>query len=179
MNRNLFMAMVVCSVVAAGTTTAMAAELKIGAVDFNRVLEESPQYKAAAETLNKEFAPAQQEIQAQNKELRSLQEKLQRDSAVMSGADRASLERRVRDMERDLARRFEQIQEDMNIRRNEELSRLQRQVGNEIRQFAKDEKYDLILAYGVIYAAPTVDVTERILKRLEASAAKQPDQGSK
>jgi outer membrane protein len=54
-----------------------------------------------------------------------------------------------------------------NLRRNEELSRIQGLIREVVVTIAKDEDYDLILETGVVYISPRIDLTERVLKRLE------------
>jgi outer membrane protein len=167
----------------AAAGAAGAAELKVGVVNFARLLEEAPQVKAANQALQNEFSNQQKELMNQQKELRSMEEKLNRDAAVMAEKERADMERRARDLQRDLSRKFSEFQEDFNVRRNEELGKLQRVIAREVQQFAREEKYDVVLSDGVLYAAPSLDITAQVLKRLEtaggANAAKPADGGKK
>src|SRR5687768_14644112 len=58
---------------------AQAQQMKIGFVNVPRLLEEAPQAKGAMQALQDEFAPRQREIVAQQKDLKTKEEKLQRD----------------------------------------------------------------------------------------------------
>ena len=159
-------------VLLAGAGTA-AAEIKIGIVNPAVLLEKSPQAEAARKRLEREFAPRDRELVRRQKELRKLEERLARDGAVMSEAERRKLEREIRSRRRDIKRAQDEFREDFNIRRNEEFGKLQRQVYRAIVSLAKEEKYDLILGDGVLYAGKKVDITNRVLQRLKEDFRRQ------
>ena len=56
------------------------AEPKIGVVDPQRLLEESPQGKAMLDAMRTEFAPRERTLQAQQQTLKAKQDKLQKDT---------------------------------------------------------------------------------------------------
>jgi outer membrane protein len=147
------------------------AEPKIGIVDAQRLLEESPQGKAVQESMRAEFAPRQRTLQAQEQALKAKVEKLQKDGATMSEDQRQRAEKELRDGQRDFERARGEFQDDISARRNEELSRLQRTLGEEVRAYAKANNFDLVLtAETLAYAAPTYDVTPGVLAALQAHA---------
>lgn len=146
---------------------AKAAEIKVGFVNVAQVLQESPQAEEAKKRLEQEFAPRDKRLVAQQKEMVEMQQKLSRDAAVMSESERNKLEREILSKQRDLKRSREEFQEDFNIRRNEELGKLQREIFEAIKTLAQEEKYDLILTDGVVYASDTVDVTGKVQQRLQ------------
>ncbi|HHJ40476.1 MAG: hypothetical protein AXA67_01105 [Methylothermaceae bacteria B42] len=144
-----------------------AEEIKIGFVNVARVLEKAPQAAKAKKKLEQEFSPRDKKLVAQQKELKKLEEKLARDAAVMSESERRKIEREILSKRRELQRAQEEFREDFNIRRNEELAKLQKQVFEAIKALAKEEKYDLLLTDGVVYASDKVDVTEKVQKKLQ------------
>ena len=156
---------------------AWAVDLKIGVIDYGRLVEESPQAKVALEAIRTEFTPRQRELQNQQQTLKSKEDKLQKDGATMSEDQRARAEKELRDSYRELARKQSEVQDDFNARRNEEMSRLQRTLIEEVRTYAKAQNFDLIIADGVIYATPTLDITPAILASLQARGPK-PAAGS-
>ena len=147
----------------------VAAEPKIGVVDFQRLAVESPQGKAVMESMRAEFAPRERTLQAQGQAMKAKEEKLQKDGATMSEDQRARAEKELRDGARDFERAKGEFQDDMNARRNEELSRLQRTIVEEVRTYGKAQGYDLILAQeGVVYNATASDITPAVLSALQA-----------
>jgi outer membrane protein len=146
--------------------TARAAELKIGFVNPAQVSAQAPQAEAARQKLEKEFAPRDKEIVAMQKDLGKLEDKLQRDGAVMSDDKKLDLQREIVARRRDIQRTQEAFREDFNMRRNEELAKLQRRILKAVGGLAKEQGFDLIVSDGVIYASHDIDITDRIIERL-------------
>jgi outer membrane protein len=146
------------------------AETKIAVVNVPRLLEEAPQAKTAMQALQDEFAPRQREIVQQQKDLKAKEEKLQRDGAVMAENERRNAEKDLRDGQRELARKQNEYVEDLNLRRNEELGKLQRSLLQEVQAFARTSSYDLIVGEGVLYVNESMDITAQVLSALQARA---------
>jgi len=163
-----------CALVAVLATSAVAVAeaqaLKIGFVNFGRLLEESPQAKAAQAALEGEFLPRQRDVAAQRKALQEKVDKLQKEAAVMSEADRLRNEREVRDLELNVNRRFNELQEDLNLRRNEEVGRMQRALLQEVQAYARTNGYQLVVSDGVLFAAEGIDITPQLVAAIKAKA---------
>lgn len=160
---------------AATPLTAVAQEMKIAVVNLNRLQEQAPQAQAAQQTLEREFADRQRDLLAEQRAVTQLQERLQREADTIANPEEAArLERELRARQRDFQRNAQQFEEDLNIRRNEELARFQRQVFDEIQAFSRAENFDLVIAQGVLYNSERVDVTDRILQRLQRAGAGRP-----
>lgn len=147
--------------------TAAAETYKIGAVDALRVLEQSPQADAARKMIEKEFAPRDKQLVAEQKKIRDLEEKMNKDGAIMSEQERAKLEREIISAKRELKRSQDEFREDLNFRRNEEFAKIQKKIAQAVQQIAKDEGFDLILDSGVVYASNKVNITDLIIERLK------------
>lgn len=146
---------------------ALAQEVKIGVVNINVLMEQSPQAQVAMEALQEEFAPRQRTILAKQKEFEDLTEKANRDAAVMGETERRNTERQLRDMQRDLQRMQEEFREDLNLRRNEEIGNLQRSLLKEVQDYAQEAGFDLIMGDGVLYASSSVNITEAVLEAMQ------------
>jgi outer membrane protein len=143
------------------------ADLKIGFVNVAKVLEKAPQAAKAKSRLETEFSPRDKALVSQQKEIKTLEDKLNRDSAVMGEDERRKLEKDVVEKKRDAARAQQEFSEDFNLRRNEELGNLQKRIVEAVRALAKEESFDLLLTDGVIYANDQIDVTSRVQQKLE------------
>ncbi|MGH7757675.1 MAG: OmpH family outer membrane protein, partial [Vulcanimicrobiaceae bacterium] len=128
---------------AAGASSA--ADYKIGFVNTERLFREAAPAKRAQAKIEKEFAARDAEIQKLAKQVRDLQASLDRDGPTMSDADRRNKERDLANQSRDLQRTQREFREDINLRKNEEISALQDRANKVIQQIATSEKYDLIL----------------------------------
>lgn len=143
---------------------------KIGAVNALRVLEQSPQAEVARNMIQKEFAPRDKELLAQQKKLKELEDKLSKDGAIMSDQERSKLEREIISEKRDLKRSQDEFREDLNFRRNEEFAKIQKRIIQAIQEVAKTNNYDVVLSEGVIYASPKVDMSGSVIDYLKSQS---------
>jgi outer membrane protein len=159
------------AVVCAGASVwsaASPADIKVGFVNVPVVLDKAPQAAAARDRIDKEFTPKDRALVAQQKELRTLEDQLIRDGSVMSDEQRVKLESDIRGLRRDIRRVQDEFREELNMRRNQELGKLQRRVLEVIQQLAKAEKFDLVVNdVGVLYFSETIDITEKVIARMK------------
>jgi outer membrane protein len=166
-----FLILSLCGVLAAGPASA---EIKIGVVSFQKLLEEAPQTKTAMQALENEFAPRRRELLTMQNDLKARDEKLQKEGAVMAEADRAKTEKALRDQQREFSRKAGEYQDDASARRNEELGKVQRYLAQEVQGYASAQGFDLVLADGVLYNKPAFDITANILALLATKPATLP-----
>jgi len=102
------------------------------------------------------------------KQLKQLEEDMAKDAEIMSDEVRKKKERKIILEKREIKRTRQEFNEDLNIRRNDELNKLQKLVYDTIVSLAKDQQYDLIFGDNVLYAGEKVDLTDQVLKRLKA-----------
>jgi outer membrane protein len=153
---------------------AWAAELKFAVVDYGKLMQEAPQAKAVSDALRNEFTPRQRDLAAQQAAVKTKEDRLEKDAATMTQDQRARADKELRDGAREFSRKQSELQDDFNARKNEEMSRLQRTLIEEVRTYAKAQGFDLVFADGVIYSTPTLDITPAILAALQAHAGKAP-----
>jgi len=157
------------ALVCAFVLPASAQELKIGVVNIPALMEAAPQTKAAMDALQEEFAPRQREFLAKQKEYEDLATKVQKDVAVMGETERRNADKNLRDLQREVTRLQTEFREDLNLRQNEELGLLQRSLLQEVQAYAAQEGFDLIVGDGVLYASTSVNITEAVLRAVEAN----------
>ena len=154
---------------------ASAQGIKIGVVNFGRLLDEAPQAQASKRVLQEEFAPREREIRSKEQELKDLDERLRQSEGFMGEEERRNVERQARELQRELNRSKTEFGEDLSLRRNEELGNIQRMLISEVQTFGRTQSYDIVLseAVGVVYASTAVDVTDQILAALKARFSAQ------
>ena len=160
-----------CGVFAAQQSSA---EIKIGVVNFQKLLEDAPRTKTAMSALDNEFAPRRRDLLTMQNDLKSRDEKLQREGAVMAEADRAKAEKSLRDEQREFSRKAGEFQDDASTRRNEELGKVQRYLVQEIQAYASTQGFDLVLGDGVFFAKGQLDLTANVLAVLLTKPATLP-----
>ena len=142
-----------------------AAEMKIGFVNTERVFREAAPAKRAQQVLEREFSARNVELSKVEKQGRDLQQELERENVTMPEATRREKERQLADISRNFQRLQREIREDLNLRRNEELARVQERATRVINQIAEQEKFDLIIQEAV-FASSRIDITDRVIRAL-------------
>jgi outer membrane protein len=99
-----------------------------------------------------------------------MQDELEKQGVTLPESQRRTKEREFSELNRDFQRRQREFREDLNQRRNEELAQVVEQANRVIRQIAEQEKYDIIFQ-DAVYANPRIDITERVIKSLDAKPA--------
>ena len=162
-------AVVAVSALMSGVASAQTAQ-KIGVINVGRLLEQSPQAESVTKKLSDEFAPRQRDIQAAQTRVQQQQERFQKDAPVMGEEERLNLDRQIRDGQRDLQRTQNEYLEDLNARRNEEVGKLQRDVLLKVQDYAKAQKFDLVLG-DAIFVSTALDITDQVLTVLKGPGA--------
>ncbi len=155
----------ILAVVLLGWSLAAGAQMKIGFVNTERVFREATPAKRAQQALEREFSARNAELGKIEKQGRDLQTELERDTVTITEAARREKERQLADISRNFQRLQREIREDLNLRRNEELARVQERATRVINQIAEAEKFDLIIQEAV-FASGRIDITEKVIKAL-------------
>ncbi len=148
-----------------GLSQAAIAETKIGFVNSDRVMREAAPAVRAQQRLEKEFEKRDQELQRIARDLKSMQEDLERNGPTMADGDRRNKERALNELNRDFQRKQREFREDLNQRRNEELASVLDKANRTVKELAEQENYDIIFQEAV-YANPRVDLTDKVIKAL-------------
>ena len=142
------------------------AELKVGFVQVDKILQEAPQTIESNKKLEKEFSSRTDKLKADVKALKERESSFSKDALTMKDSERGTKEKTLSQLRVDVQRMERELREDINIRRNEELGGLQEQINKAVTSVSKEEGFDLVLYNGVAYASEKIDITDKILKSL-------------
>ena len=142
-----------------------AVEYKIGFVNTERVFREAAPAKRAQQALEREFSTRNSELARIEKQGRDLQAELERENVTITEPARREKERQLADISRNFQRMQREVREDLNLRRNEELAKVQERATRVINQIAEQERFDLILQEAV-FASGKIDITDKVIKAL-------------
>ena len=142
------------------------AELKVGFVQVDKILQEAPQTIESNKKLEKEFSSRTDKLKADVKILKEREASFSKDALTMKDSERGTKEKSLSQFRVDIQRMERELREDINIRRNEELGGLQEQINKAVTAVSKAEGFDLVLYNGVAYASEKIDITDKILKSL-------------
>ena len=142
------------------------AELKVGFVQVDKILQQAPQTIESNKKLEKEFSSRTDKLKADVKALKERESSFSKDALTMKDSERGTKEKSLSQLRVDVQRIERELREDINIRRNEELGGLQEQINKAVTSVSKAEGFDLVLYNGVAYASEKIDITDKILKSL-------------
>ena len=148
-----------------------AEELRIGYVNSDRVLRDAIPAKAAQAKLETEFSKREKELADLAARLKAAGDKLDKDAPTLAETERSRRQRDLVEQDREFQRKRREFQEDLTQRKNEELASVVERANKVIKQIFETEKYDLILQEAV-FAGPKIDITEKVIKALNAQSAK-------
>jgi len=143
------------------------APARIGYVDMKRLLDNAPQVVAGRQKLEREFAPRDTQLKADEKRLADLRDRQTKESATMATGDADALKREIDALDRSIKRNRESMRNDLKSRSDQELDRSWREINDAVVEFAREQGYDLIVPSPVVFASPRVDVTDQVLERLK------------
>jgi outer membrane protein len=149
---------------------AQADTTKIGFVSNDRVLKEAATAKAAQVRLEQEFSKREKDLVAMGADLKAVGDKFEKEAPTLSESQRLSRQKQLVEQDRDFQRKRREFQEDLNQRKNEELQAVIEKANRVIKEIAVAEKYDIIFQ-DAVYVNPKLDMTDKVLKALNAPAA--------
>ncbi len=153
---------VVASVMA---VSAMAQDFRIGFVNTDRIFREASLAKAAQAKLEQEFLRREKEVQNLAAQLKTASEKFEREAPTLAESQRVVRQRQLITQDQEFQRKQREFQEDLNLRKNEELQAVLERANRAIKQIAEAEKYDLVIQEAV-YINPKHDITDKVLSSL-------------
>lgn len=142
------------------------AEIKIGFVKVDQILKEAPQASQSNKILEAEFKVRTEKLKKEIEQLNNDEKAFKKDSLILSDADKEKKQKKLQQSRIDIQRTERELREDIDLRRRDEINKLQSKITQVIDDLAKSEKYDLILYTGVAYASDKTNMTPLVLKAL-------------
>ena len=154
--------------VASMANAVSAQEFKIGFINTDRIFRDANSAKTAQAKLEQEFQRREKELNDQGAQIKATADKLEKEAPTLAEAQRNSRQKQLTDQDREFQRKRREFQEDLNVRKNEELQIVLERANKVVKQVAEAEKYDYVLQEAV-YVNPKHDITEKVLKVLNAA----------
>ncbi len=158
----------ICSLVLLAFAAPLAAaELKIAVLDTQRALLSSEEAKSLMEQVQQELEQEQARVNELGDEIRALQEKLEKDSEVMSATEQRKAQKALEDKGIDYQFLVNKLQKRVNDRRQELGQVMVPKVDAVLKDLIELEGYDLILERGnLLYVNSKHDITRRVTEKL-------------
>ncbi len=149
---------------AAGAATA---ETRVGVVDLRQALFSSDDAKTFSDQLESDFADSEQEVRKAQEEARDLQERLQKDGAMMNEQEREKLTREFQRKAQEFSSRKQQLDQTIASRKQAFLENARPEVDAAVQALVEEHDLDLILpSEAVVYVKPDLNLTDQLLEKL-------------
>ena len=167
-SKSFFTSIIIATAALGFGLPAQAADIKIGVVDMQTLLQKSPQGQAASQEMSKKFDSRKKDLMAEQDKIKNLQDQLSKNGAVMSANQLQDAQSQLDELQRDFSRKQSDYVDDVNTERNSVLSRLQQDVIKAVQEFAQVQKYNLVIpGDSIFYRDSTVDVTDQVLAQMQ------------
>ncbi len=149
---------------------------KIGVVDFVRILEASSAGKSARAEIDKQRIKMEADLKKNQPENEELQERIERETLVMSKEKRAEKVREYRKKENDFMLLVNKFKKERQILDRKLTKNIQKEIVELAKEMGKKEGYLLIIEKSVVLYAPnTIDITDKVIQKYNASFAKEAE----
>jgi len=148
-------------------SSAMAADQKIGVVNFQEVMGKIPQTAALMQSLEAEFKDEKAAITQLEKNIKYYQEKLKRDGALMAAKEKDELNLKVKSLFQEYQVKGKALQDKASQRQNQETNKIIALVRQAVDNIAAKEDYDLVLSQqAVVYSKPGASITDIVVEHV-------------
>lgn len=143
------------------------AEMKIVTVRAGDLVQASPLFKSGQAAIKTEFEKRKADLEGEARRLAEDAKKFQREADVMSSDARAKTEKDLQTRKIDFDYKQRQFGEDFQKRDRDLSEKLMSNIKEIVIQVAKEQNAQLVLQ-DPVYAAPGIDVTDIVIKRLQS-----------
>jgi len=155
---------------AQGTAAAGAAVSgKTGVINIRQAIASTSEGKQAGAELQSQFSARQNELEGLNKQINELRQRLEAGTGKLSPDEQARLQRQGEVMARQLQRKQDEYQEDVNAAQGEVFDRIGRKMVDVLDRYARENSYVIILDSSaqntpILFASTNIDVTQDIVR---------------
>jgi len=158
---------------AQGTAAGSATGTKIGVINVRQAIASTAEGKQAGAELQSQFAPRQSELEGLNKQINDLRSRMEAGSKL-SPEEQTRLQREGETKARQLQRKQDEYQEDVNAAQGEVFDRVGRKMVDVLDRYARENGYVIILDSSsqntpILFASTNIDVTPDIVRLYDAA----------
>jgi len=147
---------------------------KIGVIDLQKILATSATGKHVQNELKKEKEKMEVDLQKKGAEIENIRKRLERESMVMGKEMREEKERESRIKINDFKTLQKKYRSDLQKLEGGLMNQLKSDIDEIVKAIGKKEGYLLIInKFGVIYSPNSIDITDKVIGKLNAKSAKK------
>jgi outer membrane protein len=154
---------------AQGAAGSSAAGAKIGVINVRQAIASTAEGKQAGAELQSQFAARQTELEGLNKDINALRQRIEAGAGKFSQDEQARLQREGEVKARQLQRKQDEYQEDVNAAQADVFDRIGRKMIDVLDRYARENGYVAVLDTSaqntpILFASTNIDVTQDIVK---------------
>lgn len=156
------------------TAPSSAAELKIGVLEPQKVLDGTKNGKKIKDSLQEYLKSRQRIIDLEEEELKKMEEDLVKQSAVLSAEAKKDKEETFRKRYMEYQRKVNQLTQEVQAKKKEVLEEFNKSLEQIVKGIADKDRLTLVVEKGdngagalVVYSHPSLDITDRVIKELD------------
>tara|TARA_R110000868_G_scaffold121652_2_gene322577 strand:+ start:3045 stop:3536 length:492 start_codon:yes stop_codon:yes gene_type:complete len=162
--KRIWIAIVFCFL----TSNVFAAELKIGVVNLEQVIQKSPLAVSINQKLSTDFKPRQDAVNAASKKLQESSDKLTYGAFKLTPEQRLKLQEEVIANRRSVEQLMTSLQADIASAQAKANQTLMTKLNTVIASIAKSGSYDIIQTNAnMIYLNGNIDITQQVIDKLK------------
>ncbi len=153
--------------------SASAADMKVGVMNVQQVLVNSASGKVAKEKFDEKMKNLQAKFKAEEQELVDMQSEIEKKSSAWSEETKQLKVREFQKKRRELQEKSEDARFELKTLQDNELEPILKALEKVVADYGDGNGYTLILDSkgGVIYFSEAVDITDELVKELDAAMA--------
>lgn len=148
-----------------------AAAQKLGTIRSSELVQQSPQFKAGQDKMKAEFERRANDLEAEAKKLAEDIKNFQKAADLLAGPERAKQEKDLNTRKIDFEYKSRQFQEERQNRERQLFQDMMVRIKTVIEQVARERSLEVVIE-NPVFSTPAIDVTDEVLKRLQATPAK-------
>jgi len=151
-------------------TSTNAQSIKIGYINVEEVINSLSQYQHDNDSLIQQFEPKKQQLLDLFKHIELLKENLNNlDRSLNNETYQEELDK-IKELEVSFQLETELWQQQLNQKKIESLQKIETMINLAIEEFATSEKYDLILYQNAAFVSDQVNITNKIISKIEGTS---------
>jgi outer membrane protein len=142
---------------------------KIGVINIRQAIAGTAEGKQAGAELQSQFAPRQNELEGMNKQISDVRQRLDAGQGKISQEEQSRLTRQGELLTRQLQRKQDEYQEDVNAAQGEVFDRIGRKMVDVLDRYARENNFTAIFDSSaqntpILFASTNIDITQDIVR---------------
>lgn len=148
-------------------------KIKIGFVDIQRVISESQAGKNARDRFQAQVKKAEADISKERQDLDRLKSDLEKKGPLLKEEERRNMEADFQKRSVTLQRRMSDYQQELQLKNNEMMSDILKDLEKIVNEVGKADKFTLILERSqILYSDQGIDITSKVIETYNSRAKK-------